>query len=272
MPANTGRSVNLQMSASHNNKATNPDPLLVSLFGEAKPTPVNTDLNKRVEIHSQDRTWKKTAIDSLSVCVLEHCFGENERMTALFKLDNNPDTECVVGADIPSTNLELLVQHGMVSDDDTEYLHPFYIRQPEDRFGINQTFTLYPGSQNKPQDENLIEFYVATGQLAASDTQRRCINLADHNLWLPGPVDNTQVMPLHMHNGNNSMLVRWQASISFKPRLDPLGEEVLVISGTLTDEHGTYAAGSWIRNPVKTWQAWSGSAGTLIYYKNGHFG
>jgi len=77
-------------------------------------------------------------------------------------------------------------------------------------------------------------------------------------------------MPLHMHNGANSMLVRWLAPVTFRPKLDPLGEEVLVINGTLADELGNYPAGSWIRNPVASWQAWGGLAGTVIYYKNGH--
>jgi len=187
-------------------------------------------------------------------------------MTALAKLDPTSS-----GVAIPAAELEVLVQHGIIADDETEYLHPYYLRQPNDVIGTNQ-FTLYPGSKTPLAEPTQLEFYIATGQLPKTDTERRCINLADSNLWLPGPVEHTEVMPLHMHNGNNSMLVRWLDTVTFRPRLDPLGEEVLVISGTLSDELGSYGAGSWIRNPEASWQAWGGSAGTLIYYKNGHFG
>lgn len=269
------------------------------------PAPLNNDLGLRVEVHVDEGRWQSTKISGLSICLLEYHSGERSRMTALFKLgdaahgcaahSNISDGGAAYGGAayggasdknvteyanegvfdvvrIPANDLELLVQHGLVADDCTEYLHPFYIRQPTDQNGNNQHFTLHPGSQNKPQNQSQLEFYVATGQLAATDKQRRCINLNDHSLWLPGPVKHTEVMPLHMHEGNNSMLVRWLDSASFRPRLDPMGEEVLVISGTLTDKNGSYSAGSWIRNPVTTWQSWGGVSGTIIYYKNGHFG
>jgi len=245
------------------------EPIITALFGTAPP-PLNDNLEQRVEVHADHGHWQSTRVSGLSICVLEYIDGNNPRMTALFKLEE--DEHAGARVQIPANDLELLVQHGLVADDDTEYLHPYYIRQPTDLTGNNQHFTLYPGSKNKLAQRGHLEFYVATGQLAATDKQRRCINLNDHSLWLPGPVENTEVMPLHMHQGNNSMLVRWLDTASFKPRLDPMGEEVLVISGTLTDKYGTYTTGSWIRNPVRTWQTWGGKPGTLIYYKNGHFG
>ena len=151
-------------------------------------------------------------------------------------------------------------------------MHPFYLRNPIDRAGANQQLTLHSGSKNQTGETTALEFYLAAGQLEDTDLQRRCINLADANLWLPGPVKHTEVLPLHMHNGNNSMLVRWQKATTFQPRLDPRGEEVLVIRGNVHDNNGDYPAGSWIRNPVASWQAWSGDAHSIVYYKNGHLG
>lgn len=243
------------------------DALIDALFS-APPEPLNADLSLRVQMQAGSAVWQPSRLPGLSLCVLEYIAGVQPRMTALARLD--PDVNGVV---IPAQELELLVQHGIVADDETEYLHPYYLRQPRDRFGRHQHFTLFPGSRNKQQSTNgVLEFYLATGQLAETDTERRCINLSEHSLWLPGPVENTEVMPLHMHNGNNSMLVRWLDSVSFRPKLDPLGEEVLVIDGSLSDELGHYTTGSWIRNPVASWQSWAGTPGTLIYYKNGHFG
>ncbi len=113
--------------------------------------------------------------------------------------------------------------------------------------------------------------YVSAGQLVNSDKEKRRIDTSDQSRWLPGPVDGTEVMPLHMHKGSNAMLIRWLEDASFKPRLDPLGEEVLVLEGELYDTDGRYEQHSWIRNPVSHWQNWHGKQGTLVYYKNGHF-
>lgn len=241
-------------------------PLIDALFVD-RPPETSADFDLRAQMHAQSVVWHPTKLPGLSVCLLEYINGTNPRMTALAKLD--PDSK---GVAVPAAQLELLVQHGIIANDNSEYLHPYYLRQPQDFSGNNQNVTLHPGSQTVSASENQFEFYVATGQIPITDTERRCINLADNSLWLPGPVEHTEVMPLHMHNGANSMLVRWLAPETFRPRLDPLGEEVLVINGTLADELGTYPAGSWIRNPVASWQAWGGVAGTVIYYKNGHFG
>ncbi len=241
-------------------------PLIDALFDD-RPPATNADLDLRAQLLAQNAIWQPTKLAGLSLCVLDFRNGAHPRMTALAKLDPSS-----TGVTIPATELELLVQHGLVADDNTEYLHPYYLRQPQDDTGNNQNITLHPGSKTLRSNETQFEFYIATGQLQITDTERRCINLADNSLWLPGPVEHTEVMPLHMHNGASSMLVRWLAPVTFRPRLDPLGEEVLVIDGTLADELGSYPAGSWIRNPVASWQAWGGVAGTLIYYKNGHFG
>jgi len=113
--------------------------------------------------------------------------------------------------------------------------------------------------------------FLSLGQFATSDGETRRINTHDETKWLPGPEEGTEVMPLHMHGTSNSMLLRWTTDASFRPRLDPLGEEILVLSGTLCDDEGHYPTGAWIRNPVEAWQSWSADAGTVIYYKNGHF-
>ncbi len=256
----------IRMTANPQSQRATPDPIMQALFA-SMPLEVNADLSVRTQMHAKDAHWQSTTLPGLSLCVLELHHGLHPRMSALMRIEPSAD-----GVVIPAHNLELLVQHGLVADSESEYCHPFYLRHPEDASGYNQHFTLHSGGNKKRLDNTQLEFYFATGQLAATDTQRRCINLAESSLWLPGPVDKTEVMPLHMHNGNNSMLIRWLGDVSFKPRLDPLGEEVLVIDGTVSDKFGDYTAGSWIRNPVSSWQSWSGLSGTVVYYKNGHFG
>lgn len=238
--------------------------LLKALF-DAPLSPVNANLQKRVQLTPETIQWQETRLSGLSIAPLELLTGARPRLTALMRID---PTHSVV--EIPANNLEIMVQHGIIANADSEYLHPYYVRHPLVKFDEDATLELHAGSKEHGESAQ-IEFYVATGQVSPTDQQHRFINLNDDNLWLPGPVDNTEVMPLHMHNGNNSMLIRWLDSTQFKPRLDPLGEEVLVLSGELQDSYGYYTAGSWIRNPVEAWQWWQGCAGTVIYYKNGHF-
>lgn len=113
--------------------------------------------------------------------------------------------------------------------------------------------------------------YLAIGQMQDSDTQWRRIDTENAENWFPGPVDGTDVLPLHGHGSGNVMLVRWNKTAAFKTRIDPRGEELLVVKGAVYDSKGLYPAGSWIRNPIVAWQAWGAKSGTVIYYKNGHF-
>ena len=125
---------------------------------------------------------------------------------------------------------------------------------------------MLPGSTQEPA-----LLYLAAGQMLNSDAEQRRMNTYDETRWLPGPAEGTEVMPLHGHGTGNVMLIRWTQRASFRPGLDPMGDEVLVLNGVLYDDDGDYPEGSWIRNPVEAWQSWSAEAGTVVYYKNGHF-
>ncbi len=49
------------------------------------------------------------------------------------------------------------------------------------------------------------------------------------------------------------------------------GEEILVLEGVFSDEHGTYPKGAWIRSPRYSRHApFTQSEGALIYVKTGH--
>ena len=86
----------------------------------------------------------------------------------------------------------------------------------------------------------------------------------------PGLVPGLSVLPLHHHRGVNTALVRWAPGTRFVPHRHAGGEEVFVLEGTFSDEHGDYPAGTWIRSPhLSVHSPWS-DGGTLIYVKVGH--
>jgi anti-sigma factor ChrR (cupin superfamily) len=50
----------------------------------------------------------------------------------------------------------------------------------------------------------------------------------------------------------------------------PGGEELLVLEGTLADEHGAYRAGTWVRYPAGTRHTPRTATGCRLYVKKGH--
>ena len=50
----------------------------------------------------------------------------------------------------------------------------------------------------------------------------------------------------------------------------PGGEEIFILSGDLHDGSGTYAAGTWIRNPAGFRRSLGSTSGTTYWVKRGH--
>jgi anti-sigma factor ChrR (cupin superfamily) len=70
--------------------------------------------------------------------------------------------------------------------------------------------------------------------------------------WQGSPSEGVWRKPLareEAERGHATAVVKFEAGMSFSPHDHPLGEEILVLEGTFSDEHGDYPAGSYIRNP-----------------------
>ncbi len=237
---------------------------------------LNDDFEQRVVSLPEHTRWCSTQIAGVELRVLEYIPGSRPRLTGQIRLgaDHSP----AVIADNP--DLEILVQRGELESSMGVYPAGLYLRLPLTVDHHLQELTircteapLVPASRmpHAPRPEEAALLYLAAGQMLTSDTEQRRISTNDPSRWLPGPADGTDVLPLHGHGTGNVMLIRWNIATRIKPRLDPMGEEVLVLKGTLYDDEGCYPAGSWIRNPVSSWQSWHADKGTLLYYKNGHF-
>ncbi|KXF83288.1 cupin domain-containing protein [Enterovibrio coralii] len=70
--------------------------------------------------------------------------------------------------------------------------------------------------------------------------------------WQSSPSSGVTRIPLsreHEERGHATSIVKYDANSHFPEHDHPLGEEILVLSGTLSDEHGDYPAGTYLRNP-----------------------
>jgi len=70
--------------------------------------------------------------------------------------------------------------------------------------------------------------------------------------WLPSPAPGVWRKPLareEAERGHATSIVRYDPGASFPRHGHPLGEEILVLEGVFSDEHGDFGAGTYFRNP-----------------------
>ncbi len=70
--------------------------------------------------------------------------------------------------------------------------------------------------------------------------------------WEASPVAGVWRKPLAREaaeHGHTTSVVRFEAGSYFSPHTHPMGEEILVLEGVFSDEHGGYPAGSYLRYP-----------------------
>ena len=79
-----------------------------------------------------------------------------------------------------------------------------------------------------------------------------------------------QVLPLHALGTEHAALVRWAPGTKFQAHTHWGGEEIYVLEGVFSDEHGDYPAGTWLRSPHMSVHNPYSDAGCLIYVKVGH--
>lgn len=68
-------------------------------------------------------------------------------------------------------------------------------------------------------------------------------------------------------SGRVTSLVRYEAGSVFPPHPHPDGEEILVLDGTFSDEHGDYPAGTFLLNPEGFVHAPFSRDGCLLFVK-----
>ncbi len=70
--------------------------------------------------------------------------------------------------------------------------------------------------------------------------------------WVASPMPGVWRKPLAREDaerGHATSIVRYDPGSRFRAHDHPLGEEILVLSGTFSDETGDYPAGTYFRNP-----------------------
>jgi anti-sigma factor ChrR (cupin superfamily) len=84
------------------------------------------------------------------------------------------------------------------------------------------------------------------------DFSKRVVVDGNTQDWVASPRPGVWRKPLareEAERGHATSLVRYDAGAKFSSHGHPLGEEILVLSGTFSDESGDYGTGTYFRNP-----------------------
>jgi anti-sigma factor ChrR (cupin superfamily) len=100
-------------------------------------------------------------------------------------------------------------------------------------------------------------------------TQRAAVHAAQLD-WLPSPVPGIARRMLDRIGAEvarATSIVRYAPQSRFSPHVHGGGEEILVLEGTFSDEHGDFAAGSYLRSPPGSSHTPGSSEGCIIFVK-----
>lgn len=103
-----------------------------------------------------------------------------------------------------------------------------------------------------------------------ADFSRRAVMHAAQLPWVPSPmpgVDRRMLDRVGDEVARATSIVRYAPESSFAPHIHGGGEELLVLSGVFSDEHGDYPAGSYIRNPPTSRHTPNSKPGCTIFVK-----
>ena len=72
-------------------------------------------------------------------------------------------------------------------------------------------------------------------------------------------------------SGRATSIVRYEANSKFSAHVHGAGEEILVLEGIFSDEHGDYGAGTYLRHPAGFGHTPFSNDGCLLFVKLGQF-
>ncbi len=99
------------------------------------------------------------------------------------------------------------------------------------------------------------------------------INTAEQE-WQASPMPGVWRKPLareSAEHGHTTSIVRYDPGSSFSSHEHPLGEEILVLEGVFSDEHGHYPVGTYLRSPPGSSHAPFSEEGCVLLVKLDQF-
>ena len=213
---------------------------------------LNADFNQTVIIDTTAMDWESSPMQGVYRRKLERIGDEVARATSLVKYD----PESYFSPHSHGGGEEFFVLEGVFSDEHGDYPAGSYVRNPI-------------GSKHKPHSKEGCVIFVKLHQFNRNDTAQFSINTRQA-AFQPGAVKGLSVLPLHNFEGESCALVKWEPGTVFNPHSHWGGEEIFVLEGVFSDNHGHYPKGTWLRSPHLSQHHPYSEQGCLIYVKTGH--
>jgi anti-sigma factor ChrR (cupin superfamily) len=214
---------------------------------------INADLSLRCVIDTASLAWTASPEPGVERKPLDRDGGEVARATSIVRF--------APGSAFPAhehgAGEEFLVLDGVFSDEFGDYPAGSYVRNP-------------PGSRHAPASRPGCTLFVKLRQFDPGDRARVSVATGAGEGWRPGPAPGVEVLPLYRFGSEEVRLERWAAGAARGFEQHVRGEEILVLSGVLADERGSYPAGTWLRNPPGSGDRRRSAEGCLVYVKTGH--
>lgn len=213
---------------------------------------LRADFSKREVVETDNLSWLESPSSGVTRRKLERIGEEVGRATSIVRYEAGASFD----SHVHDGGEEIFVLSGTFEDEHGSYPQGTYVRNPI-------------GSQHAPKSTEGCELFVKLHQFQKDDNQRVVVPTQDAE-FSQGQVDGLSVLSLHRHKHESVALVRWAPGTEFVFHQHWGGEEIFVLEGTFSDEHGDYPAGSWIRSPHLSGHHPYSEDGCLIYVKTGH--
>jgi len=215
---------------------------------------LNADFTQRVVIDTTRLPWIASPQSGVERRMLDRIGGEVARATSLVRYA----PRSVFSAHEHALGEEFLVLEGVFSDELGDYPPGTYVRNP-------------PGSCHAPSSKPGCIILVKLRQMPL-DEQERVVIYTGTNRWDAGEVRGHTLQVLYDAglDGERVTLQRLESGVSLPEARSTGGEEIFVLEGELTDAHGVYPAGTWIRNPAGYRRALKSDRGCVFWAKHDH--
>ncbi len=216
------------------------------------PETVRADLGVRAVVNTHAMAWEPSPAKGVDRRKLDRDGDEVGRVTSIVRYAAKSSfSEHTHGG-----GEEIFVLSGTFSDEKGHYPKGSYLRNPI-------------GSSHAPFSEEGCTIFVKLHQFDSEDAAEVKMD-TEAAAFLPGQVEGLTVLPLHSFEGESVALVRWAPNTHFVAHSHFGGEEIFVLEGVFSDEHGDYPKGTWIRSPHLSRHKPYSEKGCLIYVKTGH--
>ena len=213
---------------------------------------LNADWTQRCVVDSVLLPWQRSPSAQVHRRLLEREGGEIARATSIVRYE--PGAK--FNQHQHELGEEILVLEGIFSDETGDYGPGTYIKNP-------------PGSSHSSFSEIGCTIFVKLRYMDPLDLERAVVDTRQA-AWFPGMVEGLTVLPLSAFETQHTAMVRFAPGTFFNPHRHHGGEEIFVVDGVFSDEHGTYPKGSWLRSPHLSQHQPFSREGCLIFVKTGH--